>query len=673
MPRARAVGRNYWQPWDSEAANFPDGSHRLILIGDGDNNLKSRDGIDGWDALKHLFNHAERGRQQVMFAGSYDVTMMLKDTPQDVIETVVNGDTAVYDGLTISMIPRKMLILKERGKGGRKVKLQDVFSFFGTSFVGACKEWIGDSETLRIIADMKDQRSLFDPSQLPNIEKYMNHELDLLVELMESLRDKLAFAGLRPRSWHGPGAVANSLLSREGVKAHLSETSTGHSIGARAYFGGRFEPFQIGTHTGKVYGYDIRSAYPHALRNLPSLGKDPQWKRTVNDDRFGFHVVRYEGVGRLPHAIPYRSSDGAVCWPNQALTCVWDDEYRVLQRLYPGTYTHVETWTLADWGWRRKARPFAFVETLYNERNRLKSEGHPAQLAYKLALNSVYGKLCQTVGAEHIPSESAWHIPQWAQPEYASMITSNCRARILEAAHQAGSATIAIETDGIYTTKKLDLPLSTNLGDWEETEYDGIMYLQSGYYATLKDNVWTAKTRGTEMCPHLKNGVQYPGCNKCARSVTPEMLSEHLSQIKSVHSQSTAEPITITVNRFVAITSRRWDHIGEWEDREQQYVAGSGRKRRHQTCPQCGKHSMAKKLHELSVPPVLGSLVEESYPHPVPWVAEPEKYLRRGYRQYAKKVPNEAPEIRQDSTDTTTRRVGPVRPPAAERHPRKAG
>lgn len=635
LPRKDRTGRDYWQPWDSEAADFPDGSHRLILIGDGVNNLRDETGINGWQALRFLHEHAEPGRQQVIFAGSYDVTMMLKDTPRDVQEALLDTKNAVYDGLALMMIPRKFLTIKSRGLGNRRTKLQDVFSFFGTSFVGACKEWIGDSETLKTIARMKDQRSEFTPEQLPEIERYMNHELDLLVELMDSLRERLRFAGINPRSWHGPGAVANSLLSRQKVAAHMSVTRTGHSVGARAYFGGRFEPFRIGTHHGAVYGYDIRSAYPHALRELPSLGKDPNWVRSRNPAVYGFHVVRYANQGRQAHPVPYRSRDGSVCWPNNALTCIWDTEYRVLEKLFPGTFEHVEAWTLRDWAWRKRARPFAFVEHLYEERNRLKKQGHPAQLAYKLALNSIYGKLCQTVGAEHVPSEQAWHIPQWAQPEWAAMITSHCRAMILEAAYQAGNDVIAIETDGIYTTKKLDLPIGSALGEWEETEYEGIMYLQSGYYALKKEGEWSAKTRGIEMCPHIKTtGTSVSGCNKCAKSVTPVMLADHLAQIKSPASQLTASPITIQATRFVAITSRRWDAVGQWEERPQEYVAGSGRKRRHHKCPSCGKHSMADKLHLMYVPDILGSTEIESSSHPVPWVIEPEVNTVRGNRQY---------------------------------------
>lgn len=641
MPRKERTGREYWQPWDSEAADI-NGEHKLILIGDGINNLRNPRGIDGWNALRFLHEHAEPGRQQVMFAGSYDVTMMLKDTPQDVQEALLDTKNAVFDGLALMMIPRKFLTIKSRGLGNRRTKLQDVFSFFGTSFVGACKEWIGDSETLRTIARMKDQRADFTPDQLPEIERYMNHELDLLVELMDSLREKLAFAGIRPRSWHGPGAVANSLLSRQKLGAHMSVTPMGHSLGARAYFGGRFEPFRIGTHHGPVFGYDIRSAYPHALRGLPSLGETPKWTRTRNPMAYGFHVVRYAGKGREAGPVPYRSRDGAVCWPLHALTCIWDTEYRVLERLWPGTFEHVEAWTLKDWAWRKRARPFAFVEHLYAERNRLKEQGHPAQLAYKLALNSIYGKLCQTVGAEHIPSEKSWHIPQWAQPEWAAMITSHCRAMILEAAHQAGADVIAIETDGIYTTKQLDLPIGSKLGEWEETKYDGIMYLQSGYYALKKGGEWTAKTRGIEMCHHLKVGRAQEGCNRCAKSVTPQMLSEHLAQIKSPASQLAAVPITIQTTRFVAITSRRWDVVGSWEDRPQEYVAGSGRKRRHHKCPQCGKHSMADKLHLMYVPDILGSTETESYPHPVPWVIAPEPNIVRGGRQYKRKAKPDA-------------------------------
>ena len=57
---------------------------------------------------------------------------------------------------------------------------------------------------------------------------------------------------------------------------------------------------------------------------------------------------------------------------------------------------------------------------------------------------------------------------------------------------------IMIATDGIYSTKKLDLNYSENkvLGAWDYAKHDGGIFVQSGYYFLKKGDTYKPKTRG---------------------------------------------------------------------------------------------------------------------------------------------------------------------------------
>jgi hypothetical protein len=102
-------------------------------------------------------------------------------------------------------------------------------------------------------------------------------------------------------------------------------------------------------------------------------------------------------------------------------------------------------------------------------------------IAAKLCSNSIYGKFAQTVG------ESPYG--NWV---YASLITSGCRIRIIEAtgSHPGGiDALLMVATDGVFFDSPHDrLCLSNRLGDWEETKRYYLTQFKPGVY-------WDESTR----------------------------------------------------------------------------------------------------------------------------------------------------------------------------------
>ena len=56
---------------------------------------------------------------------------------------------------------------------------------------------------------------------------------------------------------------------------------------------------------------------------------------------------------------------------------------------------------------------------------------------------------------------------------------------------------ISVNTDGIYTTRPLDLDIGTQLGQWEYEEYDACLSVQCGMYFLMKGGEWSiGRTRG---------------------------------------------------------------------------------------------------------------------------------------------------------------------------------
>jgi hypothetical protein len=136
-------------------------------------------------------------------------------------------------------------------------------------------------------------------------------------------------------------------------------------------------------------------------------------------------------------------------------------------------------------------KPFGFVQQLFDLRASIIAEdkNDVRGVILKLAINSIYGKLAQSVGRKGDP-------PPFASPWMAAAITAGTRRKLIEAALTAPDSIVCFATDGIVSTTLLDVfvPPSKTLGHWEyeEAKHGGV-FVQSGVYALIKD-----RTKGVE-------------------------------------------------------------------------------------------------------------------------------------------------------------------------------
>jgi hypothetical protein len=107
-----------------------------------------------------------------------------------------------------------------------------------------------------------------------------------------------------------------------------------------------------------------------------------------------------------------------------------------------------------------------------------------------------------------------------------------------------------IATDGLFVSKKLDLPVSKELGEWEETVHeDGIFIVQPGIYFTGAE----AKSRGIER-----------GNMDNLRTEFQDAWS------KRVESRGHDYTVKVPVKNFItakqALARGKWKLAGTWED-----------------------------------------------------------------------------------------------------------
>lgn len=431
------------------------------------------------------------------FSFNYDLTKLLADVPNDALYRLVRPelrqrppgskvtspfpvkwtDPQTNKTYLLNMQGTKFTVsVKYKTRNGkiamRNRVIWDTFKFYQSKFTVALRDWrVATAEGCNNnkpclskecpvcqIEVMKDQRSNFDKLADDDIKAYCWSECMYLGQLARKLVDAHTDAGLELRNFYGAGSSASAMLDIMGIKEKRKEPPDAMKEAvSSAFFGGRFEHSVIGPIEGPVYSFDISSAYPYQCCFLPCL-EHGTWSKTKSRNEMlkaKTALVQYrleESREKLPWApFPYRDTDGSITFPDRSGGgWVWRDEYLAGEKLFP--YVKFKNaWILSG---SCKCEPFRMISRYYMNRLRLGKEG--AGIALKLGCNSCYGKLAQSVGGT--PPFQSWI--------WAGMITSGCRAQILEmmALHDDLSNLLSIATDGIYTREDLKTPAPGDTG-----------------------------------------------------------------------------------------------------------------------------------------------------------------------------------------------------------------
>lgn len=430
-----------------------------------------KDGLSTKACFDFLFAHKDKGIL-VGFALNYDVNMWLKDlTPLELVE-LWRTKNLDWNGWSINWLKSKMFKLTYKN---RRITVFDVFGYFQASFVNTLLDWKllekGSKDHQHLEAS-KANRSAFGEKQRLAIKAYNLKECDYLVQLMTRLRQATIEADCMPKSWHGAASIAKVLATKHKVAEHIERPERMQQKFLRAYFGGRFQILQQGEFS-KAFGHDVSSAYPAALKTLPtSKGRWIVTKEYRPDKEWGLYHVKWKtNAKEYLNPFPYRYK-GEIYFPNKGEGWYYKPEVEIALKHYPNAIDVIDGYYFKP---ASNDKPYAFIDEIYNKRIQFKKQGNDAQKALKLGMNSLYGITAQSIG---------WQgsIPQFQNYFWAGYITAICRAQVLDLAHKNKSSIIAFATDGVFATKRLtdDVP---GLGGWETDEIDDLFMLQSGVYS----------------------------------------------------------------------------------------------------------------------------------------------------------------------------------------------
>lgn len=279
-------------------------------------------------------------------------------------------------------------------------------------------------------------------------------------------------------------------------------------VAKESYYGGIFSTLKKGYFNETLYDYDINSAYPNVMKDLPN------W----SNGRF----IKFEGDHYRPEGsygwywccydcewMPYVASDKyepiseEIKEYNQTFDMVYNNRLIVYPKgLRRGWITKAEYDFLKKNGfkvkllcgveWVRESdkydNPFGWVEKIYYERLKIKKENKEdiRQHCLKILINSLYGKTAQ--------QEPRGRLTNFF---YASYITGLTRLKILEVVLKHKDHIISIDTDGILTDREIKgLKISDQLGEWSYEEYDRGLIVGSGVKQLWKGETYKTKARG---------------------------------------------------------------------------------------------------------------------------------------------------------------------------------
>jgi hypothetical protein len=545
---------------DGEGYTLPDGSHRYVYLAAASregfhSDVRNPKGLTADEVFGWLMTLPKQALL-VGFALGYDRTKWVESWPDERVWRLMHPDHRQGEhgplpvdcgAWRVNLVATRMTVKRKADSENRTV--WDVWKFFQSSFVKAIGRWgVGTRKEQAFIAKQKERRGNFRAISRKE-ELYCQTECRLLAELVSQLLGAHDDAGLKLRSYFGPGSTAAGVLAEMGADVQKARVPDAMAVAvACAYFGGRFELSRMGPLPAKeLYSWDIVSAYPWAFTRLPCMCSG-RWVHKKGLPRRHHPIatcVRFEvrphkrahpAWGPLPHRLP----DGNILFPlESAGGWAWVEEFKAGKKLHPGVRA------LSSWTWVPRCKhppPFAEkVQWLFDKRAEW---GKGAKgLVLKLALNSLYGKSAQRVGSGRFRCMVR-----------AGLVTSMARSRLLELVALAHDPWDVLElaTDSVLSRAPIAIPpqwLGKGLGQWEDKSVDtkgrnvwrgGIFLMRPGLRFPLR--------RVTAKTPKAKREALFELV--AARGVGGKTLFANSVRIAAAWQKEPMAPVTVQTPSF---------------------------------------------------------------------------------------------------------------------------
>lgn len=474
--KKRIINKTLHRGFDTETNHKGD----IVLLSDdkGDNCWYP----DLTEILAFLTQAKYRESINWFFNITFDVESILKMLPEAELEEMLEDNETEYKGFKLAYLPHKYFKISTKGK--HVVDYWDIAQFYLMSLENASLEYLKDSKG---VADIKGLMEYVYYDKVKKVvSDYCIHDCDLTRRLGERMHEGVKSCNM---PFSKPYSVASlsetAFLQQCDIPEYLDAPLGVNKYFYWAYYGGWFELFKRGYQSEAIYEYDINSAYPFAMLDLPDT-RDLRWervKRPSKDTVIGVYLIAFSPK-RQSNISPVQIRTEALSVHPQAsgVRYVTDDELEIYQDVYK-----VKVISGFEAFGDHIRYPFReFVQKLYSDKSKYKNKDAAMYMTVKKCLNGFYGKNIQRTGGK---------IGNCFNPVYAAKITASCRKQIWNAVKDHQDKVIGIQTDSCMMTEEIDIDEGTGLGQWEGKEFTEGIFLLSGVYEMLGD-VKKTKIRG---------------------------------------------------------------------------------------------------------------------------------------------------------------------------------
>jgi len=499
----------------------------ITIAGPGGGTAAER--VRDWPGVIDLLHNRFMERSYNFFWNlEYDTFALLKHLPHEVLKRLAIADRAEFERTKIQYIPRKALKLK---RGKHTVTFYDMAQFYGTiGLDDAAQKYLQERKLALPYnkATLSATRYDSDPHYRADLDRYAIWDA-VLCQRLAAKRYKDTMEIMRPRAFSSSASFAQQFTLENLTRAMSLPSIAVLDFALKAYQGGRFETFKVGTFEDSVTGYDLNSAYPAIEAGLIACdaGKWDAVRAFDPEAHYGFYKIEAEVPKCRISPLRVQLKDGLMIYPTGRFSNIYVNQSELAQLREDGLRPEV----VKGWTYHPKDYDLAFpwIKKLYKKRQEW-AKSNPAMAdVTKIILNGLYGKTIQMIPEspqilDHVPPEEMYKVVDFIEenmelrfvvrgnvkagtlfnPIWASEITAGTRCQLYDAVKADPDRAIMFATDGILADSPIrGLRIGDGLGEWKrEFSNATASVIGSGVYQIAGQR---AKARGFQKALPLRN------------------------------------------------------------------------------------------------------------------------------------------------------------------------
>lgn len=331
------------------------------------------------------------GKRFVFYNLEYDTSALCKHLPEHVVKLLYLEKTVIWENCKLRYLPGKYFkVVSPLGA----FHFYDLFPFFQTSLNDASIKFLGKKKVDLPKSILRNLSPRIYKRHRALIDRYAIRDAKLLQDLCDIITGALAEIGLDIQHLYSPGYIAKRYLASEGVKVHDVPKIYRRFV-ERSRYGARIEITKRG-YFPQVDVYDIKSAYPFALSNLPDLSKATYYYSKKIETKFYFVECQIRMKSADSYLIPFRFKDeksDVIIFPQyrgqKAILTCFEYEYLIKNKLCD----EIKIFRVLNIRIAKVQTFSRLVRKAFIKRK----ESPGKNILFKLILNSLYGIFAESI------------------------------------------------------------------------------------------------------------------------------------------------------------------------------------------------------------------------------------------------------------------------------------